>query len=82
MKLKDIQVGEDYELISKKKSRPGCSEEFFEEFRHHSVTVLKKLNSFHNKNILKIQGVIHDEISGPVKLVNFWCSPYDLKEIH
>jgi len=82
MKLKDIKVGENYELISKRKSRVGCSKEYFEVFKKTPVTVLKRLNNFNNKNILQIQGVIHDEILGPMELVNFWCSPYDLKEIN
>jgi hypothetical protein len=81
MNLKDIKVGEEYELVSKKKSRPGCADVYFDKFKKQPITVIKKLQNFKNKNILYIQGILHDEDIGPVELINFWCSPYDLKEI-
>jgi len=79
MNLKDIEVGEAYILSSAKKSRVGCSAEFFNTLKNKPVTVLKKLNNYNNKNIIKIMGTIPEE--DIVKFITFWCSPYDLREI-
>ena len=75
MKAKDIEIGEEYELVSYKKSRPGCSESYFKQFMNSKVLVLKKFNNFYSKNTIKIQ-VLDHELS---QLITFWCSPYDLK---
>jgi hypothetical protein len=78
MKLKDINVGEYYILASNKKSKVACAEYYFQKLWKHEVLVLTKLNNFNNKNIIQIQGVC--EVDDHFELVNFWCSPYDLKE--
>jgi hypothetical protein len=77
MKLKEIEVGERYILSSSKKSRVGCSEEFFELFKGCELRVLKKLNSHTNKNTVYVEGL--NQIGNYPTLVSFWCSPYDLK---
>jgi hypothetical protein len=79
MKLKDIVVGQNYKLKSKNKSRVGCARTYFNRFLNNQITVLKKLNNFYNRNTVYIQGFEQRE-DGP-KLINFWCSPYDLKEL-
>jgi hypothetical protein len=78
MNIKDIEVGEYYKLASNRKSRVGCAKDFFEKLHNKEVLVLNKLNNFNNKNIIQIQGVC--EVDDHFELVNFWCSPYDLKE--
>jgi len=78
MKVKDITVGEYYILASDKKSRMGCSTEYFKKLWNTEVLVLNKLNNFNNKNTINIQGI--SKIGDSFELVSFWCSPYDLKK--
>jgi len=77
MNMKEIKTGEEYVLNSGEKSRPGCAKNYFGFFKNKTVTILKKLNNFKNKNIIQVQGLYHDETES--YLVSFWCSPYDLK---
>jgi hypothetical protein len=79
MNIKEIHVGEYYKLTSIKKSRPGCSETYFELFKNTPMLVTEKLNNFNNKNIIRIQSMVNT--GNKYELVSFWCSPYDLKEI-
>lgn len=78
MKIKDIEVGQNYKLISSKKSRVGCAAPYFELFKDEDLLVLSKYNNFNNKNIVQVQGVCQK--GDIIELVSFWCSPYDLKE--
>jgi len=80
MNSKDINVGEYYVLASNKKSREGCSKEYFKKLWNVKVMVVKKLNNFNNRNTIYIQGLV--ETNGSFNLVSFWCSPYDLKKAH
>jgi hypothetical protein len=79
MKIKEIEVGHQYILNASKKSRLGCSEEYFKVFLGERVIVLNKLNNFNNKNTVNIQGICY--YNKQYELVSFWCSPYDLREL-
>jgi hypothetical protein len=76
LKTKEIELGGKYILASKKKSRVGCSGEYFDIYKNTPVYVLKKYNNFDRRNNIKIQ-IVDIERS---RLVNFWCSAYDLKQ--
>jgi hypothetical protein len=78
MNIKEIEVGEYYILASKRKSRLGCSKEYFKKLYNQEVLVLNKLNNFNNKNTINIQGLIIE--NGVCHIASFWCSPYDLKK--
>jgi len=79
MKNKDIIVGNHYILASNKKSTMGCARKYFKDLQNCEVQVIKKLNNFHNKNTIFINGIFQN--GNNFDLVGFWCSPYDLKEI-
>lgn len=77
MKTKDIVVGNEYILSSKKKSSCGCAEPYFDKYNSVNVLALKKLNNYQSKNTIKIQVFDQEELS----MIRFWCSAYDLKEV-
>jgi len=79
LKNKDIIIGGNYILASGRRSRMGCSKDFFKKLINTKVNVIDKLNNFNNKNTVQIQGIIENNTR--FELITLWCSPYDLKEL-
>lgn len=72
MKHKEILIGQEYILKSERYSRPAASLKYFKALRNKVIRVVDKYNDLKNKNVIRIEGILDDNI------IEMWCSPYDL----
>jgi len=74
MRPKDITVGREYYLVSSKKSKVGCAQEYFTNFKGMKMVVIERLNNFNAINNVLVRGFDHTKMI----FIQFWCSAYDL----